>query len=174
MAEARKRNPDVFLDCLPWAFPAWVGEPFSQNAADYFAAFLETARKHHGLEIDWLAAAQNELGTDNEWVREVLRPTLEKRGFKNVKLQAPDDDGEFWKIFEDFQNGLGLERAGLPRSLIAPAKKGMADSGDRPRRLPPQSPPSGPAPRLFQESHAKSKFLGNPPERVCRGGALLR
>src|SRR5208337_3240569 len=24
MAEARKRNPGMFLDCLPWAYPHWV------------------------------------------------------------------------------------------------------------------------------------------------------
>ena len=28
MAEARKRNPHILLDCLPWAFPRWVGTRF--------------------------------------------------------------------------------------------------------------------------------------------------
>jgi galactosylceramidase len=109
MAEARKRNPALFLDCLPWAFPAWIGEPFSQNSADYFAAFLETARTHHGLEIDWLAAAQNELGTDTGWLRNTLRPTLDARGFQHVKLQAPDDDSGFWEIFDELDKDPALD-----------------------------------------------------------------
>ena len=46
MAEARKRNPKIILDCLPWAYPNWVGHRFSQDSADWFAAFLEVARKH--------------------------------------------------------------------------------------------------------------------------------
>ena len=51
MAEARKRNPQIILDCLPWAYPHWVGDPFSPESADWFVAFLETARKHYGLEL---------------------------------------------------------------------------------------------------------------------------
>ncbi len=27
MAEARKRNPKIILDCLPWAYLHWVGNP---------------------------------------------------------------------------------------------------------------------------------------------------
>ena len=97
MAEARKRNPDIILDCLPWAYPRWVGDRFSQESADWFAAFLEVARKNYGLELDWISAAQNEMGTDLNWIRKNLRPTLEARGFAKVKLQAPDDDSEYWQ-----------------------------------------------------------------------------
>ena len=100
MAEARKRNPGIFLDCLPWAFPAWVQDRFSQNSADWFAAFLEVARQHYGLELDWISAAQNEQGTDLNWIRQRLRPTLDARGFAKVKLQAPDNDKEYWQIFD--------------------------------------------------------------------------
>ena len=82
MAEARKRNPQIILDCLPWAYPHWVGDRFSQESADWFAAFLEVARKHYGLELDWIAAAQNEMGTDLNWIRKNLRPTLDARGFR--------------------------------------------------------------------------------------------
>ena len=34
MAEARKRNPQIILDCLPWAYPHWVEARFSQESAD--------------------------------------------------------------------------------------------------------------------------------------------
>ena len=100
MAEARKRNPQMILECLPWAYPDWIGNRFSQESADWFAAFLEVARKNYGLDLDWVAAAQNEMGTDLNWIRENLRPTLDARGFAKVKLQAPDDDSEFWQVFD--------------------------------------------------------------------------
>lgn len=109
MAEARKRNPRIILDCLPWAYPSWVGKPFTQESADWFVSFLETARKHHGLEIDYISAAQNELGTDLGWIRDKLRPTLDARGFSKVKLQAPDDDSEFWQIFDRLEKDPKLD-----------------------------------------------------------------
>lgn len=100
MAEARKRNPRIILDCLPWAYPSWVGDRFSPESAEWFAAFLQVARKHYGLELDWISAAQNEMGTDLNWIRKNLRPTLDKHGFAKVALQAPDDDSEYWQIFD--------------------------------------------------------------------------
>ncbi len=110
MAEARKRNPQVILECLPWAFPAWTGGRFSPASAEWFAAFLETARQQYGLELNWVSAAQNEMGTDLNWVRNTLRPALDAHGFAAVKLQAPDDDGDYWQVFEDFEKDPALDR----------------------------------------------------------------
>jgi len=103
MAEARKRNPEIILDCLPWAYPNWVGNRFSQESADWFVAFLEVARKHYGLEMDWVSAAQNEMGTNLNWIAKYLRPTLDAHGFSKVKLQAPDDDSEYWQVFDELE-----------------------------------------------------------------------
>jgi galactosylceramidase len=103
MAEARKRNPEIILDCLPWAYPSWVGNRFSQESADWFVAFLEVARKHYGLEMNWVSAAQNEMGTNLNWIAKYLRPTLDAHGFSKVKLQAPDDDSEYWQIFDELE-----------------------------------------------------------------------
>ena len=103
MAEARKRNPRIILDCLPWAYPHWVGNRFSRDSAEWFAAFLAVARKHYGLEVDWVAAAQNEMGTDLNWIVKDLRPTLDARGFAKVRLQAPDNYGDCWKIFDSLE-----------------------------------------------------------------------
>lgn len=109
MAEARKRNPQVILDCLPWGYPAWVGNRFSQASADWFVAFLETAKKHYGLDINWISAAQNENGTDLNWIANNLRPTLDAHGFSKVKFQAPDDDSEFWQIFDKLEKDPKLD-----------------------------------------------------------------
>ena len=103
MAEARKRNPKIILDCLPWAYPGWVSNRFSQESADWVVAFLEVARKHYGLEMDWVSAAQNEMGTDLNWIAKYLRPTLNAHGFSKVRLQAPDDDSEYWQVFDELE-----------------------------------------------------------------------
>jgi galactosylceramidase len=110
MAEARKRNPQVILDCLPWAYPHWIGKRFSQDSAAWFAAFLQVARKHYGLELDWIAAAQNERGTDLNWIRKELRPALDESGFAKVKLQAPDDSRNHWRIFDALEKDAELDR----------------------------------------------------------------
>jgi len=109
MSEARKRNKDIILDCLPWAFPRWVGTRFSQASADWIVSFLEVARKYYNLDINWVSAAQNENGTDLNWVANNLRTTLDSHGFKKVKLQAPDDDSQFWQIFDDLEKDKKLD-----------------------------------------------------------------
>lgn len=102
MAEARQRNPEILLDCLPWAFPYWLSDRFSQDSADYFTAFLKAARDDWGLELDWVAAAQNESGTDLGWVTNTVRPTMDAAGFEDVHIQSPDNSWAFWEVFDEF------------------------------------------------------------------------
>ena len=53
MEEARKRNPPIILDTLPWGAPGWVGDGhfYSEDMADYVADFLEGAKTYHHLDI---------------------------------------------------------------------------------------------------------------------------
>ena len=110
MAEARKRNPQIALECLPWAYPCWIKDRFSKDSADWFTSFLDLARKDYGLELDWVSAAQNEMGTDLNWIRNDLRPAMDASGFSKVKLQAPDDDEAFWQIFDKLEKDPELDR----------------------------------------------------------------
>jgi len=110
MAEARKRNSKITLDCLPWGYPNWVGTRFSQASADWTVAFLELAKRNYGIDINWISAAQNEMGTDLDWIANTLRPTLNAHGFVNVKLQAPDDDSECWQIFDKLEKDPKLDK----------------------------------------------------------------
>ena len=103
MHEARKRNPKILLDCLPWSYPAWCGGAFTQNSADWYVSFLNCARKTYGLELDYVGAGWNEKGTDRDWVVNMLRPSLNKAGYSKVKLQGPDDNSDQWKVFEQFE-----------------------------------------------------------------------
>ncbi|WP_417444137.1 hypothetical protein [Joostella sp.] len=105
MREAKNRNPNIILEYLPWSFPGWLKPNiFSQESADYFVAFLDVAKKQWGLDIDWVAAAENENGTDRDWLVNIMRPTLDAKGYENVKIQGPDDNSGDWKIFDDFEN----------------------------------------------------------------------
>jgi galactosylceramidase len=110
MAEARKRNPQVLLDCLPWSYPYWVSSPFSKDSADWYVAFLDVAKKHYGLKMDWVAAAWNEHGTDLNWIAKTLRPTLDAHGYADVKLQAPDEDNNSWKIFNELEKNPAADK----------------------------------------------------------------
>ena len=104
MHEARKRNPGIILDCLPWSLPAWCGGAFTQNSADWFVSFLKCAKQTYGLDLDYVGAGWNERGTSRDWVVNMLRPAMNKAGFSRVKLQGPDHNGEHWKVFDQFEN----------------------------------------------------------------------
>ncbi len=111
MAEARRRNPKIILDCLPWCYPSWISGRFSQDSADWFAAFLEVAKKQYNLDLDWVGAAQNEKGTNLDWVANTLRTTLDQHGFTKVKLQGPDDAKAIWAIFEELSKNPAYDNA---------------------------------------------------------------
>jgi Glycosyl hydrolase family 59/Galactocerebrosidase, C-terminal lectin domain len=90
MEEARKRNPSIFLDCLEWGCPGWIGNGkyYSQDNADYISAFLKGALQHHNLKIDY-TGIWNEKQPDYEWIKQ-LRRTLDNNGFQDVKIIAVD------------------------------------------------------------------------------------
>jgi O-glycosyl hydrolase len=70
MEEAKKRNPHIILDILPWGAPGWVGNGklYSQDMADYTADFIEGAWKVHHLHIDY-AGIWNERAHDVAYIK---------------------------------------------------------------------------------------------------------
>ena len=60
MVEARKRNPDILLYGLPWAFPGWVangtGSPFTVPGltVDYVVKWVLGAKTVYNLTIDYV------------------------------------------------------------------------------------------------------------------------
>lgn len=110
MKEAHDRNPDVILEYLPWSFPAYLKpDIFTAESAEYFVSFLDVAKREWGLDIDWVAAAENENYTDRDWLVNKVRPLLDARGYDNVKIQGPDDNSGDWKIFNEFDNDKAFE-----------------------------------------------------------------
>ena len=121
MKEAKKRNPDILLDALQWGAPEWIGASavegdggaerlsweqvkkrnakkfFTQDNADFVAGFIQGARRHHGLDIDF-CGIWNETPFDTEWIK-LLRATLDREGLGRVRIVAADQCGQKpWEI----------------------------------------------------------------------------
>ncbi len=77
MSEARKRNPKIILEVLPWGAPRWVGSTlngkdslYSSRTADYVADFIRTAKRAYGLDISY-AGIWNERMYDLAYIKEL-------------------------------------------------------------------------------------------------------
>lgn len=126
MKEAKKRNPDILLDCLAWGAPAWIGEGsfYSQDMADYIVKFIKGAKRVHGLDIDF-TGIWNEKSYDIAWIK-LLRTTLNNAGLRHVGIIVADQCGEIWKIADNINRDPGLKSAAFaigvhyPRSASTP------------------------------------------------------
>jgi len=103
MKEAKKRNPNIILDCLPWGAPGWIGngDYFSQDMADYLVGFIKGGKRFHDLDIG-LVGGWNEKDVKPEWIK-LLRRTLDANGLAHVKIVGGDMNGPpeaQWKIAE--------------------------------------------------------------------------
>ena len=92
MTEAKRRNPQLAIDATGWSAPAWVGNIWSQEMADYYVDWLTGLREHYGLELDALGC-HNEKGYNYDFAKR-LRRTMNERGFGNVKLHGFDNWGK--------------------------------------------------------------------------------
>ena len=100
MSEAKKRNPDIKLYGLPWAFPGWVGNnpqtgipsgsPFAypEQTSRYLMEWVKGAKTQYDLDIDYVGV-WNERASNSSYT-ESLRATLDSAGFKDTKIVARD------------------------------------------------------------------------------------
>lgn len=111
--EARKRSPSIIPDALQWGAPGWIGGGrfFSQDNADFIAAFHRDLKDHLGIDHAY-QGIWNETRYDVEWIK-LLRRTLDRAGLSGVKIAAADqaEDPLKWKIAEDAAKDPELERA---------------------------------------------------------------
>uniref|UniRef100_UPI00398EC701 galactocerebrosidase isoform X2 n=1 Tax=Pristiophorus japonicus TaxID=55135 RepID=UPI00398EC701 len=102
MKEAKKRNPNIKLIGLPWAFPGWIGGganwpyAYPDITAYYIASWIHGAKLYHNLDIDYIGI-WNERHFDKNYIL-VLRQSLDKVGLKNVGIIAADGT---WGIAND-------------------------------------------------------------------------
>ncbi|MBA2679698.1 MAG: galactosylceramidase, partial [Ktedonobacteraceae bacterium] len=90
MEEARKRNPKIILDTLPWGAPGWIGNGhfYSEEMAQYVAGFLNGAMAHHNLDIAY-TGIWNEKQFDAGYIKE-LDAALKQAGL-NTKIVCCDE-----------------------------------------------------------------------------------
>jgi len=127
MKEAKKRNPDIVLDCLAWGAPAWIGNGnfYSQYMADYVVKFIKGAKRVHGLDINY-TGIWNEKPHDISWIK-LLRKTLDAHGLGHVGIIVSDQCADVWKIAEEINKDPELKAASFaigvhyPRCKSTPA-----------------------------------------------------
>uniref|UniRef100_A0A8C2XJW0 Galactocerebrosidase n=1 Tax=Cyclopterus lumpus TaxID=8103 RepID=A0A8C2XJW0_CYCLU len=94
MKEAKKRNPNITLISLPWAFPGWVGRgknwpyDFPDITAAYVVNWILGAKQYHDLDIQYVGV-RTRLLTLNPIP--LLRYTLDKSGLETVRIIASDN-----------------------------------------------------------------------------------
>ncbi|XP_023681126.1 galactocerebrosidase isoform X2 [Paramormyrops kingsleyae] len=96
MKEAKKRNPNITLVALPWAFPGWVGHgtnwpyDYPDITAYYVVSWIIGAKQYHDLDIDYIGI-WNERKFNSNYIK-VLRDTLDKVGLTHIGIIAADDN----------------------------------------------------------------------------------
>jgi hypothetical protein len=125
MEEARKRNPQIILDTLPWGAPGWVGNGqfYSQDMANYVADFLQGAQKEHHLDIAY-TGIWNERQFDREYVKKLYR-TLVQQGIPAKIVCCDEYPGEGlgqWSIVDtilkDPEVSAAVNAVGVHYSLV--------------------------------------------------------
>jgi len=110
MVEAKKRNPDIQLYGLSWAFPQWVtcspgtlqncsGQnpyPYPDQLATYITKWVAGAKNTYDLDIDFIGS-WNERSYNTTYLK-TLRAHLDSAGFTKTKIVAPDSG---WDIAKD-------------------------------------------------------------------------
>ncbi|BFY98227.1 hypothetical protein BsWGS_01267 [Bradybaena similaris] len=112
MKEAKKRNPNIQLYGLPWAFPGWLGggtqNPYydRQKLATYIYKWILGAKVYHNLTIDYIGI-WNEKTCDLQYVK-VLRDMLDRNGFEKTKIVASDS---WWSVITNIIKDDGVTAA---------------------------------------------------------------
>ena len=152
MKEAKKRNPQIIFDILQWGAPGWIGDGkfYSQDNADFIAAFIKGAKKYHDLDISYCGSLEREA------VRHRVDQTVAARrwtaaGCKQVKIVAADEINR-WTIADKWPNDAELRDAvqvigtHYPHFKSTPAARGASASRSGPTRRG-RGPAVGPRPR---------------------------
>jgi len=136
MVEAKKRNPDIKLYGLSWAWPQWVScnpgtlsnctnNPWShpQQSADYTVKWVAGAKANYNLTIDYIGS-WNERSYDITYLK-TLRSALDAAGFTSTAIVAPDAG---WNIAGDILKDAVLAKAVHAIGAHYPGMQSSADA----------------------------------------------
>lgn len=112
MKEAKGRNQSIYLDCLCWGAPGWIGDGkyYSDDNIDYILSFIKGAKKYHGLTIDY-TGIWNEKMHNIDFVKKLKRALIQNN-LENVKLIGSDQCcGAQWTIADEMLTDTDLMNA---------------------------------------------------------------
>lgn len=103
ITEAKKRNPNIKLYALPWAFPGWLGKgsgspyKYPNETANYILKFVLGAYQYYNVTFDYVGI-WNERNYDITYVK-VLKDVLKRNSLTcNVELVVADNG---WSVSND-------------------------------------------------------------------------
>src|ERR1039457_4025651 len=104
MREARKRNPKIVIELLPWGVPGWIGNYhfYSQDMIDYDLKFINAAHDVHGIDIDYLGI-WNEIRYERERIKSLKAAVVRNNAAHhlNTRIVAADSVHEGWQLADD-------------------------------------------------------------------------
>jgi hypothetical protein len=114
MREARKRNPKIVIEILPWGVPGWVGNYhfYSLDMIDYDLKFINAAHDVHGIDIDYLGI-WNEIRYDKEWIKSLKSALVRNNAAHHLqtRIVAADSVHEGWQLADDMTADRALLKA---------------------------------------------------------------
>ena len=115
MEEARKRNPKIILDTLPWGAPGWIGGGnfYSEDMANYVADFLAGAKRNWGLDIAYTGIWNEKHFASAEYVK-MLRRALDAHRLETKIVccdEYPTHGADQWAILDAMAKDSALRDA---------------------------------------------------------------
>lgn len=112
MKEAKTRNCAIYLDCLEWGAPRWIGSIYSSNNIDYMIAFIKGAKTYHQLDMDFIGIWNERPNYTPEGLDFVknLRAALDTANLNSVKIAGVDAVTD-WAIATYAENDPALKAA---------------------------------------------------------------
>ncbi len=183
MKEARKRNPRIILDSLPWGAPGWVGTGtlYTPKMAGYVVDFLRSAKQDHQLDIAY-TGSWNEKPYDAAYIKELHRQLVQ--GAPGVRLVCCDEyvgEGQGqWSIADAMATGPELRRAVDVLGVHYPQDHGRltttatARASGKPLWSSEDQPNSGSGPILPRDWNQGGRVLAQVYNRNYLEGALTK
>ena len=103
LTEAKKRNPNIKVCCLAWAFPGWVGKGtgspyrYPNITANYIYKWVVGARKYYNVTVDYVGI-WNERSYDITFVKVLKRVLMQDPLTASIQIVAADGS---WDISKD-------------------------------------------------------------------------
>ncbi|MDP4183230.1 MAG: galactosylceramidase, partial [Bacillota bacterium] len=108
ISEAKKRNPSMIFDCLPWGAPGWVGNYWSTATQNYIINYIKGMQDTYGITFRTVGG-KNESGYNSDWYIS-FKQALKAAGL-STKLTGSDDWMGNWAIATDMNKNAALRDA---------------------------------------------------------------